>query len=179
MIHLEYQTPIPVCEYMVDLLPKNVRSVLEPTSGIGNLKGVLKKKKYRVEAPTDFFLFNALSDRTFDAVVMNPPFSEKSIIANNAPKDIDLKGMKGGYYILNECMKRSNIIIALMPWFTILDSDVRLRTMMSFGLISVTTLPRKTFNYIRIQTCILELNKGYSGKTEFKSFDINLLKNKE
>lgn len=178
-IHLQYQTPIPVCQYMADLLPVYVRSVFEPTSGQGNLKGVLKERGYGVTAPKDFFLFNAKFENRFDAVVMNPPFSGKSIIATNAPEGIDLRGMRGGYYILSECMKRSNIVIALMPWFTILDSDVRLRTMKEFGLVSVTALPRKTFNYKRIQTCILELHKGYSGMIEFKTFDINLLKKKK
>jgi hypothetical protein len=68
-------------------------------------------------------------------------------------------------------MKKSNNVIALMPWFTISDSDVRLRFLKSYGLISLTALPRKTFQYARIQTCILQLQKGYTGETIFKVFD--------
>lgn len=46
----------------------------------------------------------------------------------------------------------SDNIIALMPWFTISDSDVRIRKLMDFGLKSLTLLHRKTFQYARIQT---------------------------
>jgi hypothetical protein len=66
----------------------------------------------------------------------------------------------------------SNNIIALMPWFTISDSDVRLRNIKKYGIKSITALPRKTFQYARIQTVILELEKGYKGDTIFKVFDL-------
>lgn len=95
---------------------------------------------------------------------MNPPFSSGSAELINAPKDIDLKGMKVGYYILNKCMEMSDNIIALMPWFTISDSDVRIRKLMDFGLKSLTLLHRKTFQYARIQTVIIHLKKDYNGQ---------------
>jgi hypothetical protein len=72
--------------------------------------------------------------------------------------------------MLNECMKMSDNIIALMPWFTISDSDVRLRFLKSYGIKSLTALPRKTFQYARIQTVIIELQKGYQDETVFKTF---------
>lgn len=102
---------------------------------------------------------------------MNPPFSSKSAYMQNAPANLNKVGMRLGYYILTECMEMSNYVIALMPWFTISDSDVRLRYLKDFGLKSLTALPRKTFQYARIQTVVIELSKGYSRQTEFKVFD--------
>ncbi len=90
---------------------------------------------------------------------------------HNAPPEAVIKGMRLGYHILLECMQMSDNIIALMPWFTISDSDVRLRYLKDFGLKSITALPRKTFQYARIQTMVIELHKGWSGPTEFKVFD--------
>lgn len=163
----DFQTPPEVCRYMVSLLPAHVRTVLEPTSGKGNIVNELIG--YEVTAPKDFFLL----DRSlrFDAIVMNPPFSSGSAILTNAPKSFDLKGMKAGHFFLTECMQRSDTVIALMPWFTISDSDVRLRYLNSFGIRSITALPRKTFEYVRIQTCIIHLEKGFKGVTEFRVFD--------
>lgn len=164
----DFQTPIPVCQYMTSLVPADVVDILEPTSGIGNLKVSLENSGYRVTAPQDYFL---LQKRRFDAIVMNPPFSSKYAVMENAPADINKHGMRLGYHILTECMEMSDIVIALMPWFTISDSDVRLRFLKDYGLKSLTALPRKTFQYARIQTVVIELNKGYKGETSFKVFD--------
>lgn len=163
----DFQTPPEVCRYMVSLLPAGIKTVLEPTSGNGNIVNELKG--YQVAAPKDFFLID--KDLRFDAVVMNPPFSSGSAILTNAPKSFDLKGMKCGHYFLTECMQKADTVIALMPWFTISDSDVRLRYLYSYGLRSITALPRKTFGYVRIQTVVIHLEKGFKGITEFKVFD--------
>lgn len=163
----EFQTPPEVCRYMASLVPPTAISVLEPTPGVGNLVKALCG--FDVSAPADYFLLD--KNLTFDAVVMNCPFSSKSANIENMPNSFNGKGMVFGYRILLECMKKSDNIIALMPWFTISDSDVRLRYIKKFGLKSITALPRKTFQYARIQTCILELQKGYQGVTEFKVFD--------
>lgn len=165
----QFQTPPDVCRYMASLVPNNVNLVLEPTPGIGNLKNALISKGFKVVAPDDYFLLD--KSLRFDAVVMNPPFSAASAFLENAPIGTYNKGMKLGYRILFECMHKADIIIALMPWFTISDSDVRLRFLKNFGLVSITALPRKTFQYVRIQTCILFLKKGYTGNTEFIVFD--------
>jgi type I restriction-modification system DNA methylase subunit len=162
----DFQTPIPVVEYMVSMIPGEATTILEPSPGDGNIVSKLDSK-YMVTAPKDFFL---LDKREFDCVVMNPPFSSKFGIMENAPTAVNAKGMRLGYYFLTECMKMSNNVIALMPWFTISDSDVRLRNIMGHGLKSLTALPRKTFQYARIQTCVFELEKGYQGPTEFKMF---------
>lgn len=160
-----YQTPPPICDYMVGLIPTQAKTILEPTPGAGNLVKALNAfGRYEITAPEDYFKLD--KNRRFDCIVMNPPFSEK--YAYGVPAGTEEKGMKLGYKILRECMNMSDHVIALMPWFTISDSDVRLRELKAYGLKSITTLPRKTFNYIRIQTMILELEKGYTGETIFR-----------
>lgn len=176
----QFQTPPPVAEYMASLMPVDyfdnlhTAHILEPTPGIGNIVKAIEKEclkpeaqfGYKIHAPKNFF---EIKRKTFDCIIMNPPFSEKH--AFGIPQGIDLKGMRVGYYMLTECMKKSDHIIALMPWFTLIDSDVRMRALKEFGLKSVTALPRKTFEYSRIQTCVLELVKGRNRQTEFKTFD--------
>lgn len=85
------------------------------------------------------------------------------------PPGIERYGMRLGYYILQECLKRSDRVIALMPWFTLSDSDIRLQELKRFGIKSLTALPRKTFQYARIQTVVIELARGHK-KTIFKTF---------
>jgi len=166
IIDTNFQTPPSVCDYMVNLIPENSKTVFEPTPGLGNLvKALEKKNRYQIMTADDFFLFD--TTQKFDCIVMNPPFSSKSAHMENAPQNSEVIGMKLGYYILKQCMLMSNNIIALMPWYTISDSDVRMRYLRDFGIKSLTPLPRKTFQYARIQTVIIELQKGYKGKTSF------------
>lgn len=167
-IDSNFQTPLDICDYMISMIPDNVVNVLEPTPGLGNIVKTLESKnKYEIIQADDFFLLD--KNIRYDCIVMNPPFSSKSAFIDNAPDDLDLKGMKIGYHILSECLKMSDNVIALMPWFTISDSDVRMRLLKSFGLKSISPLPRKTFQYARIQTVIIELEKGYDGITKFKT----------
>lgn len=165
----DFQTPGNVCDYMASMIPKEAKTILEPTPGIGNLVTAVQKLGYEVTAPSDFFLLDFT--QKFDCIVMNPPFSSKSAIMKNAPKDVDLKGMKLGYYMLNQCMEMSENIIALMPWFTISDSDVRVRKLRDFGLKSLTLLHRKTFKYARIQTVIINLQKDWNEQTTLHYFE--------
>lgn len=166
----DFQTPVPVAKYMVSLLLDWVVNVCEPTPGIGNIERALRNRSAtEVTAPEDYFLLDPYS--RFDAFVMNPPFSHKFTNTKNAPASINEKGMRMGYWFLTEAMKRAPIVIALMPWFTISDSDVRLRRIKRFGLKSLTALPRKTFEFARIQTVIIELEEGYKGKTIFEAYD--------
>lgn len=162
-----FQTPIEVCKYMVSLIPDGCSTVLEPTPGRGNIVSCLDE--YEVTAPEDFFLLDR--KLKFDCIIMNPPFSAKSTCLDNAPEEFKKMGMGMGYWFLNQCLQKSDYVIALMPWFTISDSDVRLRQLKRFGLKSITLLPRKTFDYVRMQTAIFELHKRYKGKTEFIVFD--------
>ena len=66
-----FQTPDKVCTYMSSFLPDNAGTILEPTSGLGNLVKALKHKGTVIE-PQDFF---AMEKQRFDWVVMNPPFT--------------------------------------------------------------------------------------------------------
>lgn len=162
MIERLFQTPPWVCELMADKVHWIDVNILEPTPGDGNIVNALEMRGKNVTAPEDFFL---MEPRRFDAIVMNPPFSSKYTNLTNAPKDIRLDGMRAGYYILDKCLEMSDNVIALMPLFTIIDSDVRIRRLFNFGIKTVSTLPRKTFDYARIQTCIIEFSKGWTGET--------------
>lgn len=172
-VDTNFQTPEFVCEYMVSLVDKSAKTFLEPTPGEGNIvkKIVEHFPESIIRTPwLDYFdsRDNILSKR-YDQIIMNPPFSEKSFYCNNLPKEWEgLKGMAYGYKFLTELMPHSDNIIALMPWFTISDSDVRMRMIQDFGLKSVTLLPRRTFQYARIQTVVLEMKKSHQGITEFK-----------
>lgn len=161
----DFQTPENVAKYMVALIPKACKTVLEPTPGNGNLVNVLLNNGYDVTAPVDYWTLD--KGRFFDAIVGNLPFSSKTFF--NCPAEYEGKGMKVAYEQMNVLMNMTNNIILLMPWFTISDSDVRLRMLRDYGLISVTPLPRKTFQYARIQTVVLQLQNGYTCKTEFKT----------
>jgi hypothetical protein len=163
----QFQTPANVARHLISMIPAAAKTVLEPTPGMGNIVREFPPH-LEVTAPYDYF---TMEKKRFDCIVMNPPFSRKW--AFNVPHSLDKKGMQLGYHILHECMEMSDSVIALMPWFTLLDSDVRMRHMINFGLVSVTALPRRTFNYARIQTCILELRKGHDQPTVFKKFNWN------
>lgn len=160
----DFQTPVHVAAFMAKEIPLGAKTVLEPTPGIGRIVREVEKRGYKVTAPDDFFL---LTPRRFDCVVMNPPFSSRFAFLENAPDHLKQHGMRFGYYILQECMKMSDTVIALMPWFTISDSDVRLRCIKQFGLVKIVALPRNTFRYARVQTVVLVLCKGWDEPTTF------------
>lgn len=145
----DFQTRQDVCKYMVSLIPDGVETVLEPTPGSGNI--VKELVGYRVTAPDDFY---TLPGGRFDAVVMNPPFTP----------------MQKGYDIFYKCMERSDIIIALMPYLTIINSEKRTRDIFDFGLKSITHLPRSVFKGSRVQTCILELERYWPLDPVFKQY---------
>lgn len=50
----EFQTPVPVANYMASLIPPGSRTILEPTKGIGNLVRACGDR-YDVTAPDNFF----------------------------------------------------------------------------------------------------------------------------
>lgn len=151
VIDTNYQTPPIVAKYMASLIPDNCGTILEPTPGLGNLVKAASKKGF-VIAPERFESI-PISSR-FDYAIMNPPFTP----------------MSEGFRYLTSVMDMTDKIVALLPWFIIINSEKRFQFLMNWGLISVTNLPRKTFTGSRIQTCIMHLEKGYNGITEFKSF---------
>ena len=140
-----FQTKPQICKIMVAMLPPKVRTVLEPTPGEGNLVQALSD--YQVTAPVNFWTISGY----FDAVVMNPPFTPMSL----------------GYKIFYAVMKMSNIIIALMPWLIIINSQKRTKDIQDYGLVSITHLPRSAFPGARVQTCILHMQKDWMQITKF------------
>ena len=164
----DFQTPENVAIYMASLIPGWCKTVLEPTPGLGSLVKAAKNLDYDVEQCGDYWQLD--KSKRFDAIIANLPFSSKTWF--NCPPEYEGKGMKVAYEQMKVLMSMSSNLIMLMPWFTISDSDVRLRCIKNYGLVSVTALPRKTFQYARIQTCVLELQEGYIGATEFKVFDL-------
>lgn len=165
----DFQTPPEVANYMASLIPVNSKTVLEPTPGLGNLVRAAEARGFTVYGPLDFFLLKK-TDR-YDCIIMNPPFSSRFAFLENAPDDFKHSGMKLGYKILFHCLNQCDSVIALMPWFLLTDSDKRVRSLKDFGLVSLTALPRKTFQYARIQTVVLELRRGFAGDTVYKIFD--------
>ena len=155
---VDFQTPEKVCTYMSSFLPENAGDILEPTKGIGNLVKALELKGNVIAPECDFF---EMEKRSFDWVVMNPPFTP----------------MKVGYQILYDCMDMSDNIIALMPWLTLINGQKRTADIMEFGLVSITHLPRSVFNGARVQTCIMEMRKGYNESTEFLNYCAQLTDN--
>lgn len=154
-----FQTPDDTCEYMAGFLPDNCGTILEPTPGKGHLVRALAKKG-TVIAPARFE--DIAPGAHFDYVVMNPPFTP----------------MSEGYKYLLAVMEMTDNIIALLPWFILINSENRLNYIHRWGLVSVTSLPRNTFPCCRIQCCTLEMKKGYQGDTKFHIFTgkVNLRK---
>lgn len=162
---MPFQTPPAVCDYMVSLCLGWVGNPkwLEPTPGDGNLVAAIRKQypDADITAPDDFFdlvpsLMNGkLEYPKFHVVVMNPPFTP----------------MISGWKFLQHCMQMSNYIVALLPWFIVINSERRLKILKEFGLASITHLPRSTFPGSRIQCCVLQLTKPYKGDTIFKTFE--------
>ena len=168
IIDTKYQTPVQICDYMVSLIPKTSIRVFKPTPGSENLVKILEKQnRFEIHVAEDFFLHDKA--QRYDTIILNPPFSEKSVYMKRVPDNIRFADMQVGYQILTECMKISDNVIALMPWVALSDSDVRLRYLKSFGLKSLTALPGKTFQYARKQTVIIELQKGFIGETVFRT----------
>jgi len=147
MDNSNFQTREKECEIMVSMIPPRCKNVLEPTPGKGNLVRAIKSKGFSVIEPYDFWVI-VNTEIKFDAICMNPPFTP----------------MSEGYKILFACMDMSDNIIALMPWLTIINSERRTRAITSFGLKSVTHLPRNAFKGSRVQTCILNMQKNHKGK---------------
>ena len=115
------------------MVPEGSVQILEPTPGVGNLVEALFRRGFSPEFPEDYFKERErYLKSSWDCVIMNPPFSSKSAFMDNAPEDWqNQKGMKFGYRMLLEMMSISDHVIALMPWFTISDSDTSIRRPLS------------------------------------------------
>lgn len=179
-----YQTPPAVCDFMVGIMRKYTdeldiqacpdtpnhnhvldvpgkQIVLEPTPGKGYLVAAILKAGYECLHPPAFedyyvWIINNFEIRpNFGYILMNPPF--------NPIKEMER--------FVNETMERCDNAVILLPWNYIINSERRLNTLISFGMVSVTSLPRKTFPGCRVQTCIVHLRKDHSKfPTEFNHF---------
>ncbi len=149
---LDFQTPEWVCEIMVDLIQGQPETILEPTPGAGNLvKAIGKRFSSVIYMPARFEEFNK---ERVDCIVANPPFSP----------------MSEGYRLLENLFDRSdNIIIILMPWLAIINSEKRTKSYVGRGLKYIVHLPRNAFKGSRVQTCILVFEKGFQGDIIFKT----------
>jgi hypothetical protein len=87
-----YQTPPPVVDALAPLIPKRVRTILEPAPGDGLMVAALRKRGFAVAAGRGDFLQHGVSDK-FDAVVTNPPFETATEFIERALAD--LKPRKG------------------------------------------------------------------------------------
>ena len=145
---IQFRTKPEICRYMVELLPPGVLSVLELRYGDMAMTEALVQYGYSATIQTEETFWSL--DEGFDAVVMNPPFTP----------------MKRGYKILFRCMELAPVVIALMPWLTIINSVGRAEAFQDFGLKSVTHLPRTAFPGARVQTCILNLVRGHMDVTK-------------
>ncbi len=98
MFH-NYQTLPVVADHMAAMVPMDVKTILEPTPGEGNLVKALERRcaEYEITAPERFE--HIPKGSRFDWVVMNPPFTP----------------MKDGYRFLSECMQMGDNIVALLP----------------------------------------------------------------
>lgn len=149
---VNFQTPAHLCSYMVSLIPAKYRRrslVVEPTPGAGNMLAALDSAGFReVESPVgDFFRWRPSRQPT--VVIGNPPWSPMAV----------------AYDILDRCLTEflPDMVIMLMPWLTLINSNRRTRMLVGYGLQRVIHMPRSIFPGIRAQSCLLVLEKGYRG----------------
>ncbi len=148
--NFDFQTPEWVSEIMVDLIPGQPETILEPTPGAGNLvKAIGKRFSSVIYTPDRFEEFNK---ERVDCIVANPPFTP----------------MSEGYRLLENMFDRSDNIIILMPWLAIINSEQRTKSYIERGLKYIVHLPRNAFKGSRVQTCILVFEKGHLGDIIFK-----------
>lgn len=96
-------------------------------------------------------------ERIWSFVIVNTPYEIRVFSSINVSTDV------------SNCMEMSDNIIALMPYLCIINGEKRTQDIMDYGLKSITHLPRSTFKGSRVQTCILEMQRGYKGQTIFKT----------
>lgn len=159
----EFQTPMYVADYMVELINYKPNLVLEPSIGQGNLVKALWKKYpeckvigYDIEETPliderltfikqDFL--KADIDFKPDLILSNPPFSPMCLSYNFFDKLVKIQ--KRGVYIL--------------PYLFLINSNSRPHKYSEeIDIKNIINLPRTVFKNSRIQSCILDV---YDGKT--------------
>ncbi len=164
----QFQTPDYVADYMVSLIDKEPKLVLEPSIGIGNLAKALWKKYpnckvigYDIaETPLkddrltfyqqDFL--KAEIDFKPDLILSNPPFTPMTV----------------GYNFFDKLVRIQSRGIYLLPYLFLINSTGRPKQYSSqIDLKKVINLPRNIFNNSRIQSCLLDVYSGKTNKTEY------------
>lgn len=156
-----FQTPPDVAATMMRMVGFTPRTVLEPSSGIGNLVSAAKTAFPDAEITSvesdaeycreqrrrgfdvtcaDFFSFDE-PDTKYDLVVANPPHSPMLV----------------GYGMMDRLAAFSCRIVVIMPWLWMINSQSRHERWRPH-LRGVTHLPRNTFPGARIQTAIFDVD---------------------
>ena len=146
-----FQTPKPVCQFIIDFLniwDKSI-TILEPTPGAGQFVSALRDAGfYDIDYPKgDFFNFR-FSERSYDLIIGNPPFSPMSL----------------GYDITDRCFQHlpdHGSLVFILPWFFLINSDGRAEKYFPH-LEAIIHLPRRTFPGASVQTACFILNKQKS-----------------
>lgn len=159
-----FQTPPSICQRMSDecssmrFIHKDVKMdswILEPTPGQGRLyENLCVNFGSDIVTKCEGDIFEYSIPGQVASIVMNPPFSP----------------MTTGYKILHKMMHESEnvkVIVAVMPWLTLINSTRRMNDIEDWGLKEVIHLTRKAFPKSRVQTCIMAMFRGWSRKTEF------------
>lgn len=138
-----FQTPPYLCNYMAAMLKGAVPPdalVVEPTPGAGNMVQALQNHGFtHIESPPGDF-FQWLPSARPVAIIGNPPWSPMTL----------------AYEILFRCLDSGpDIVIMVMPWMTLLNSDSRIQELRKRGLDRIIGLPRSVFPGIRAGCCIL------------------------
>jgi len=155
-----FQTPSAVADAMMKMAGFTPCTILEPSSGVGNLVVAAKNAFPGAEITsvesdaeycrdqrqrgfdvicTDFF--NYEPDTKYDLVVANPPHSPMLV----------------GYKMMDRLAAFSSRIIVIMPWLWMINSQSRHEKWRPH-LRGVTHLPRSTFPGARIQTAIFDVD---------------------
>lgn len=147
-----FQTPDWVIEVIKKEIPCNIETILEPTPGNGNIVSALKTNFKIIYPKGDYFKMNH-DIAKYDCIIGNPPFSP----------------MKKGYDILYDIMNKTDLIIMVMPWLTLINGEKRLKDITEYGLKKIIHLPRSAFKGSRVQTCIIIMEKGHIRETVFQA----------
>lgn len=148
---------------MASLLTGKEAHICEPTPGAGNLVKALGQKwgVTKVICPDkyeDFWKWRH-KDHPYDSYVMNPPFHPAT----------------QGYSFLYHALKKARKVVALMPWWTLINSEKRTKLLVESGLHKIIHLPRSVFPGARIQTCIMAIDKSKVGDNIEWSYHIREL----
>jgi hypothetical protein len=81
---------------------------------------------------------------------MNPPFGK---VGGGTLQ-------RSEWEITKALMTRPVPIVALVPWFMLVNSSNRFRMLTEYGMDLVVNMPRNIFPRVRVQTCVVRLIPG-------------------